>query len=138
MVVRRTGPVIKVRVPAGVNDGQRIRVKGRGAAGRNGGPAGDLYVVVHVGMHPIFGRQGKNHLTVTVPITFTEAALGAQVKVPTLDAPDLAASPDAGAAKPKRGGKKSTGTEANKESGAPRPAAGPWSRRAAWSPCSRW
>jgi molecular chaperone DnaJ len=70
-----------------VRDGQRIRVKGRGAAGRNGGPPGDLYVVVHVGKHPIFGRSGAKNLTVSVPITFAEAALGAQVKVPTLDGP---------------------------------------------------
>jgi molecular chaperone DnaJ len=78
---------VKVRVPAGVRDGQRIRVQGRGAPGTNGGPAGDLYVVVHVGEHPIFGRSGTKHLTVTLPITFAEAALGAQVKVPTLDGP---------------------------------------------------
>jgi molecular chaperone DnaJ len=76
-----------VRVPSGVRDGQRIRVQGRGAPGQSGGPPGDLYVVVHVGEHPIFGRSGTKHLTVTVPITFAEAALGAQVKVPTLDGP---------------------------------------------------
>jgi molecular chaperone DnaJ len=78
---------VKVRIPAGVRDGQRIRVKGRGGAGRNGGPAGDLFVVVHVGEHPILGRSGAKDLTVKVPITFSEAVLGAQVKVPTLDAP---------------------------------------------------
>jgi molecular chaperone DnaJ len=78
---------VKVRIPAGVRDGQRIRVKGRGAAGRNGGPPGDLYVIVHVGEHPLFGRSGTKNLTIKVPITFTEAALGAEVKVPTLDAP---------------------------------------------------
>ena len=50
---------MKVRIPAGVDDGQRIRVKGRGTPGRNGGPPGDLYVVVHVAPHPIFGRSGK-------------------------------------------------------------------------------
>ena len=76
---------VKVRIPAGVDDGQRIRVKGRGTPGLNGGPPGDLYVVVHVAPHPIFGRSGKSDLTVKVPITFAEAALGAQVKVPTLD-----------------------------------------------------
>ena len=74
---------VKVRVPAGVNDRQRIRVKGRGAAGTNGGPAGDLYVVVHVAPHALFGRSGKD-LTVRLPVTFAEAALGADVKVPTL------------------------------------------------------
>ncbi len=78
---------VKVRVPAGVDDGQRIRVKGRGTPGLNGGPPGDLYVVVHVAPHPIFGRSGKNDLTVKVPITFPEAALGTQVKVPTLESP---------------------------------------------------
>jgi len=85
--VERRRREVKVRIPAGVRDGQRIRVKGRGGAGRNGGPPGDLYVVVHVGAHQIFGRAGRANLTVTVPITFAEAAIGAQVKVPTLDAP---------------------------------------------------
>ncbi len=75
-----------MRIPAGVADGQRIRVKGRGGAGANGGPPGDLYVVVHVGGHALFGRSG-NDLTVRLPVTFAEAALGADVKVPTLDAP---------------------------------------------------
>jgi molecular chaperone DnaJ len=77
---------VKVKIPAGVDDGQRIRVKGRGTPGMNGGPPGDLYVVVHVAPHPIFARSGKWDLTVKVPITFAEAALGAQVKVPTLEA----------------------------------------------------
>lgn len=75
---------IKVRIPAGVDDGQRIRLKGRGGAGANGGPAGDLFVVVHVGAHRLFGRRGK-HLTLRLPVTFSEAALGATVMVPTLD-----------------------------------------------------
>jgi molecular chaperone DnaJ len=77
---------VKVRVPAGVKDGQRIRLAGRGAPGRNGGPPGDLYVIVRVAAHPVFGRNGED-LTVTVPITFPEAALGAEVSVPTLDGP---------------------------------------------------
>ena len=77
---------VKVRIPAGVNDGQRIRLKGRGSAGQNGGPAGDLYVTVRTGRHELFGRKGRD-LTLTVPITFAEAALGATVKVPTLDGP---------------------------------------------------
>ncbi|HVE94287.1 MAG TPA: molecular chaperone DnaJ [Acidimicrobiales bacterium] len=77
---------VKVRIPAGVTDGQRIRLKGRGGAGRNGAPTGDLYVSVHVGGHAVFGRSGHN-ITVTLPVTFPEAALGATVKVPTLDEP---------------------------------------------------
>ncbi|HVM09463.1 MAG TPA: molecular chaperone DnaJ [Acidimicrobiales bacterium] len=77
---------VKVRIPAGVQDGQKIRIRGRGAAGANGGPSGDLYVTVHVGSHPLFGRKGKD-LTLTVPVTFPEAALGATVRVPTLDGP---------------------------------------------------
>ncbi len=75
---------VKVRVPAGVSDGQRIRVKGRGGAGVNGGAPGDLYVVVSVEPHPLFGRSG-NDITIRVPVTFPEAALGSDVKVPTLD-----------------------------------------------------
>ncbi|HEV3495738.1 MAG TPA: DnaJ C-terminal domain-containing protein, partial [Actinomycetes bacterium] len=75
---------VKVRIPAGVDDGQRIRVKGRGGAGRGGGPPGDLWVTVRVAAHNVFGRKGRN-LTLTVPITFAEAALGAEVTVPTLD-----------------------------------------------------
>jgi molecular chaperone DnaJ len=73
---------VKVRIPAGVDDGQRIRLKGRGGPGANGGPAGDLYVVVHVEPDRLFGRKGR-HLTITVPVTFAEAALGTTVKVPT-------------------------------------------------------
>ena len=75
---------VKVRIPAGVEDGQRIRVKGRGAPGQGMAPAGDLYVVVHVANHEVFGRTGRN-LTITVPITFPEAALGTTMTVPTLD-----------------------------------------------------
>jgi molecular chaperone DnaJ len=75
---------VKVRIPAGVEDGQRIRVKGRGAPGRSGAPAGDLWVTVRVAPHDLFGRKGRN-LTLTVPITFAEAALGGEVTVPTLD-----------------------------------------------------
>jgi len=75
---------VKVRIPAGVADGQRIRVKGRGGAGHRGGPAGDLYVIVHVAPHAVFGRNG-NDLTLRLPVTFAEATLGSNVKVPTLD-----------------------------------------------------
>jgi molecular chaperone DnaJ len=72
---------IQARIPAGVANGQRIKLKGKGAPGERGGPSGDLYVKVHVAPHPVFGRNGHN-LTVTVPITFPEATLGAEVKVP--------------------------------------------------------
>jgi molecular chaperone DnaJ len=75
---------MRVRIPAGVEDGQRIRLKGKGSPGERGGAAGDLLVLVHVKPHPVFGRSGGN-LTITVPVTFPEAALGAEVKVPTLD-----------------------------------------------------
>jgi molecular chaperone DnaJ len=77
---------VKVRIPAGVDNDQRIRLKGRGGAGPGGGPPGDLYVTVKVAPHPVFGRRGRD-LTVTVPLTFAEAALGAEIKVPTLDDP---------------------------------------------------
>lgn len=75
---------VNVRIPAGVDNGQRIRIKGRGEPGRNGGPAGDLFITCNVASHSLFGREGKN-LTLQLPITFTEAALGANIEVPTLD-----------------------------------------------------
>jgi molecular chaperone DnaJ len=73
---------MQVRIPAGVADGQRIKLKGKGAPGERGGPAGDLLVRVHVKPHPVFGRSGDN-LTVTVPVTFPELTLGAEIKVPS-------------------------------------------------------
>jgi molecular chaperone DnaJ len=84
----RSSRTMQVRIPAGVSDGQRIRLRGKGAPGERGGPAGDLYVVVHVHAHPVFGRKGDN-LTVTVPVTFPEAVLGADIKVPTLGGPPV-------------------------------------------------
>ncbi|MDQ1626941.1 MAG: molecular chaperone DnaJ [Actinomycetota bacterium] len=74
---------LNVRIPPGVHDGQRIRLRGKGAPGEQRGPAGDLFVTVHVRPHRLFGRAGDN-LTLTVPVTFAEAALGGEVKVPTL------------------------------------------------------
>jgi molecular chaperone DnaJ len=73
---------IQARIPAGVADGQQIRIPGKGAPGEHGGKAGDLFVRVHVKPHGVFGRSGEN-LTVTVPVTITELALGADIKVPT-------------------------------------------------------
>lgn len=77
-----------MRIPAGVQDGQRIRLKGRGTPGRNGGPPGDLFVQCIVSTHPVYGRDGAN-LTMHLPITFAEAALGADIAVPTLDGGDV-------------------------------------------------
>ncbi|MGW2281159.1 molecular chaperone DnaJ [Streptomyces sp. NPDC001770] len=84
----KSARTMQVRIPAGVSDGQRIRLRGKGGQGERGGPAGDLYVAVHVDAHPVFGRKGDN-LTVTVPVTFPEAALGGEVKVPTLGGPPV-------------------------------------------------
>ncbi|HSQ36742.1 MAG TPA: DnaJ C-terminal domain-containing protein [Acidimicrobiia bacterium] len=75
---------VTVKIPAGVNDGARIRLRGQGQPGRQGGTAGDLYVRVHAGSHPLFARSGRD-LKVRLPISFTEAALGADIAVPTLD-----------------------------------------------------
>ena len=75
---------LTVRIPQGVNDGQRIRLAGQGEPGRNGAAAGDLFVVVHVEPHKLFGRSGDD-LTITAPVTFPELALGTTLTVPTLD-----------------------------------------------------
>jgi molecular chaperone DnaJ len=78
------GRTITVRIPAGVRDGQRIRLAGKGQRGDPGAPAGDMVVSVKVTPHPVFGREGDN-LTITVPVAFDEAALGSTLEVPTLD-----------------------------------------------------
>ncbi len=80
----RQEKTLPVTVPAGVDTGDRIRLNGEGEAGRNGGPAGDLYVEIRVREHPIFEREGS-HLSCEVPISFATAALGGSVEVPTLD-----------------------------------------------------
>ncbi len=84
--VERRPRDVQARIPAGVADGQRIRLKGRGGPGRNGGPHGDLIVECRVAPHRLFGRDGDN-LTVHLPVTFAEAALGGEIDVPTLDGP---------------------------------------------------
>ena len=76
----------QVKVPAGARDGTRIRLKGKGESGRNGGPAGDLFVVVEVDDSPLYERRGAD-LVLDVPITYPEAALGATVEIPTPDGP---------------------------------------------------
>lgn len=78
------GKPLTVRIPAGVSDGQKIRLKGKGEPSPDGGEAGDLTITVTVRKHPVFERDGRN-LRVDVPVTFTEAALGATIEVPTLD-----------------------------------------------------
>ena len=79
----RSSRTVQARIPAGVKDGSRIRLKGKGTPGENGGPAGDLFITVHGTPHALFGRNGDN-LTLTLPVTFEEAALGSEVKVPTV------------------------------------------------------
>jgi molecular chaperone DnaJ len=81
--VSRTEP-LEVRIKAGTRDGQRIRLAGKGNAGGHGGAAGDLYVIIRIDAHPVFHRDGDN-IYLTVPVTATEAALGAKVEVPTID-----------------------------------------------------
>jgi molecular chaperone DnaJ len=75
---------LSVKIPAGVDDGDRIRLSGEGEAGVNGGPAGDLYVVVQLKPHSVFQRDGAD-LHCEMPITFTVAALGGEISIPTLD-----------------------------------------------------
>ena len=82
-VVSRTEP-LEFRIKAGTRDGQRIRLAGKGNAGTGGGPSGDLFLVVKAGPHPVFLRTGDD-IYVTVPVTISEAALGAKIEVPTVD-----------------------------------------------------
>jgi molecular chaperone DnaJ len=77
------GAPVKIRIPAGVADGQKLKVRGKWQPSPDGGPAGDLTLTVHVAGHPVFERDGLN-LRVNVPVTFAEAALGATIEVPTL------------------------------------------------------
>jgi molecular chaperone DnaJ len=80
----RTVKKFRVNIPAGVKEGSRIRVPGKGEAGARGGPGGDLYVVTHVDPSPVFKRKGE-HLEVEVPLTIPEALRGGDIRVPTLD-----------------------------------------------------
>jgi molecular chaperone DnaJ len=82
----RRAKKLSVKIPPGVDNGDRVRLSGEGEAGRNGGPPGDLYVEVQVREHPIFERDGM-HLSCEVPVSFGTAALGGSVEVPTLDGP---------------------------------------------------
>lgn len=82
-VVERTEP-LEVRVKPGTRDGQRIRIAGKGNAGPNGGPPGDLYIIIRAGEHPVFRRDGDD-IYVTIPVAASEAALGARIEVPTID-----------------------------------------------------
>ncbi len=88
---------VSARMPSGVRNGQRIRLKGKGAPGERGGPSGDLYVTVRVSDHPVFGRDGDN-LTVTLPVSFDEAVLGADVKVPVVTGGTVTVKVPAGSA----------------------------------------
>lgn len=80
----RRATKVRVKSPAGIDDGQSIRVRGEGCVGSNGGPNGDLLVEIHIGQHPFFQRDGANVLC-ELPISFTQAALGCELEVPTLD-----------------------------------------------------
>ncbi len=75
---------LEIKIPEGVKEGSRVRVKGKGEPGLNGGPAGDLYIVTHISPHKYFRREG-NDIYIDLPITVSEAILGAKVSIPTID-----------------------------------------------------
>ncbi len=114
--VEKRAREVQARIPAGVSDGQTIRLKGRGAPGRNGGPAGDLLVEIHVAPHPRFGRTGDD-LTVRVPVPFATAALGGEVGVPTLDGPNVTLRLKPGTQSGSRHRVRSKGIESKKGTG---------------------
>ena len=105
-----------MRIPAGVNDGQRIRLKGRGAPGRSNGQPGDLLVECHVQPHEVFTREGLN-LLVRVPVSFTEAVLGATISVPTLEGSDVSLRLKAGTQSGSRHRVKDKGINTDKKKG---------------------
>jgi molecular chaperone DnaJ len=82
----RTRVTREVQIPAGIDDQMRVRLPGEGEPSANGGPRGDCYCFIKVKEHPLFQREGQ-HLVVRVPITYSQAALGAKVEIPTLDGP---------------------------------------------------
>jgi len=84
---------IKVKIPAGISNGQQLRLQNEGEGGAGGGPSGHLYVVIHVQEHEFFRREG-NHLFCEVPVNFTTLALGGEIVVPTLDGPERTKVPD--------------------------------------------
>jgi molecular chaperone DnaJ len=83
---------VEVRIPAGIDDGMRVRIAGEGEPSHDGGPPGDCYCFVRVREHPLFQRDGT-HLILQLPITYTQAALGATIEVPTLEGPDTLTVP---------------------------------------------
>ena len=89
----RAEKVLEIKIPPGVDDGNRLRVTGEGEAGLNGGPSGDLYVMLKVREHPFFERQG-NDLYCTIPVSIAQATLGCEVKVPTLRGPERLRIPE--------------------------------------------
>ena len=92
--LRMDGKAVKVKIPEGVSDGQRLRLRGKGGEGSNGGPAGDLNLLIHVRPHPFFERRGDD-IHIDLPITIGEAVRGAQVEVPTIHGPVKAKIPAA-------------------------------------------
>jgi len=85
--------VLEVNIPAGIDEGQRIRLSGKGEPGMNGGPPGDLYVEIHLARHDVFQREGDD-LHCEVPIGFATAALGGEIEVPTLNGKASIAVPE--------------------------------------------
>jgi DnaJ-class molecular chaperone len=93
-VVEKTETLRNIKIPAGVDTGSRVRVAGKGNAGKRGGAAGDLYIITKVGDDPFFTRKGDN-LYCQIPVTVPEAALGAKIEVPTVDGPTVMRIPPA-------------------------------------------
>jgi molecular chaperone DnaJ len=114
--VRRNRQV-RVRIPAGAKDGMKVRIPGRGSAGRKGGPAGDLYVVTRVEEHPVFKRRGDDFV-VEVPVSFVEAVLGAQIDVPRPDGGTVKVRLPAGTQDGKQFKVRGAGAPRTKKSGA--------------------